>query len=126
MNNFFNLNIARNFFNHLDNFFYNNLIVDNFFFISWYFNKLINNFFNNLRNLNIKVLRNIYFDNLVLNHWNLHYPFYLSNLFLNNNFRNDSFYNLWNFDNFLYDSWNYYNFLNNFLNLNNFNLNSLR
>lgn len=82
--------------------------------------QFINNTIDWLFNLNVHIFYNFYFNNLLLNDWNLNHSFNISNdNFLDFLFDN-LLYDLRYLDNFFNHSWNDHNFLNNFFNLNNF------
>lgn len=124
MNNFLNFNVTRNFLNNFNNFLDDNLIVDDLLFVFWNFYKLVNDSLNNFFNFNVYVLWNLYFDNFVLNHWDLNNSFDFLYFLFNNDLRNDSLNNLRNFYYFLNDSWYNNNFFYNpfyFNDLRNFN-----
>lgn len=120
VDDFLHLDVTRNFLYHFDNFFNDNFVVDDLFFVFWNLNKFINNSFNDFLDLNVYVFGNLHFHDFVLNHWNLNNSFNFFNFFLNDDLGDNPFHDLRNLNDFLNNSRNDDNFLYDFLDLYNF------
>jgi hypothetical protein len=118
VNDLLDRNVTRNFLNHLDNTFLQNIVLHNLILADGEFDKFVNNFFDDLRNFDVYVLLNNDLLNSVLENWHLNYSLNFFNAFLDHDLGNNTFNDLRHLDYLLHNSGNYDYLLNNFFNLN--------